>query len=470
MRRFCKCAQSALITSFSLLAAFSATGLLAAELIADKPPQKITWQTDYAQAIDQAKQQGKMMFVFFYEPRESGLRDTFEMISLVDPAVVEKLQEMVCVRLPVDVQIPSRGGKLALMEHSSFRGLQGEQGIAVLDFASRGATYFGSVVNTFPFTRDRCYSARQLLVIFNLPAGSPAERREAYAQRTLPEEMLGEVPNGGAGNREREQQAGVTYWHWDFDQAVEQARREHKRLLVYLHNPRRFMFCRRFETGTLGHPSVQERLADYVCLRLRLNTPITFKGKTLPAINHPKLAEMRGEPGVVVLDFVEQETQYFGDVVSTFPVTRRFSYTSQQMVTILELPPGTLTQRTIIYAIRIHREHPKSTDGEIHPTLLREAEKHSAHQARVRHQGHHQWESRFHQINGKMPMGLTASEVCAESWPGESMLDAAIDCVGCWRHSSGHWRKIRSQHDFYGYDMQRGPNGVWYATGIFSNR
>ncbi len=464
MHRLYECARSARITSFGLLAAFSVTGLFA-----DEAPQQITWQADYAGAVDQAKQQGKMMFVFFYEPRDNGLRDTFEMISLVEPAVVEKLQEMVCVRLPVDVQIPSQGGKLALMEHSSFRGLLGEQGIAILDFASRDAKYFACVVDTFPFTRDRCYSARQLLVILNLPAGTPQSRREAYAQRTLSEERIAEVANGGAGNRERGP-SGANCWQCDFDQAVEQAKLEHKRLLIFLHNPRRFLFCRRFELDILGAPSVQERLADYVCVRLPLNTLITFKDKTLPAIDHPEFGEMRGEPGVAILDFVDEQTEYFGDVVSTFPMTRRFSYTSQQMVTILGLPPGTLTQRTLVYAVRTHPEHPKSTDGEIHPTLLREAKKHSAHQARIRRQGHHQWESRFHQINGKMPMGLTASEVCAESWPGESMIDAAIECVRCWRHSSGHWRKVRSQYDYYGYDMQRGPNGVWYATGIFSGR
>jgi hypothetical protein len=57
--------------------------------------------------------------------------------------------------------------------------------------------------------------------------------------------------------------------------------------------------------------------------------------------------------------------------------------------------------------------------------------------------------------------------VCAESWPGENLVEAAIECVRCWRLSSGHWEAVRTQHTVYGYDMKRGSNDVWYATGIF---
>jgi hypothetical protein len=29
---------------------------------------------------------------------------------------------------------------------------------------------------------------------------------------------------------------------------------------------------------------------------------------------------------------------------------------------------------------------------------------------------------------------------------------------------------VRSRQSFFGYDMKRGRNGVWYATGIFARR
>ncbi|MDE0939549.1 MAG: hypothetical protein OSA43_06300, partial [Pirellulales bacterium] len=77
------------------------------------------------------------------------------------------------------------------------------------------------------------------------------------------------------------------------------------------------------------------------------------------------------------------------------------------------------------------------------------------------------WESRFHrvwaQVGGKPPV-----EVCAESWPDESLLTACLGCVHAWRQSAGHWRAVVGNHPFYGYDIRRGKNRIWYATGIFS--
>jgi hypothetical protein len=39
--------------------------------------------------------------------------------------------------------------------------------------------------------------------------------------------------------------------------------------------------------------------------------------------------------------------------------------------------------------------------------------------------------------------------------------------VASWRQSSGHWRAVSGHHAAYGYDIRRGGNGIWYATGIF---
>jgi hypothetical protein len=138
------------------------------------------------------------------------------------------------------------------------------------------------------------------------------------------------------------------------------------------------------------------------------------------------------------------------------------------MAVILNLPPGTLTQRTIIFAVRIHPDKPASTDGEVLPVLLEEAQEHSQYQANIRQQGHQFWDSRFRRILARLPGGISPREVCAESWPGENLVEAAVECVRCWRTSSGHWSAVRAQQRFCGYDMKRGANGVWYATGIVS--
>lgn len=69
-----------------------------------------------------------------------------------------------------------------------------------------------------------------------------------------------------------------------------------------------------------------------------------------------------------------------------------------------------------------------------------------------------------------LPADLVAQEICAESWPGQSLVEAAQECVHSWRHSSGHWDAVGTRHPLFSYDMQRGATGIWYATGIFGRR
>ncbi len=187
--------------------------------------------------------------------------------------------------------------------------------------------------------------------------------------------------------------------------------------------------------------------------------------------NHPAFAELHGRSGLAVIDLQSPERGTYGRVISLVPVTGRGDAARFPSVAalriLLELPAGSLTQRTLIYAVRLHPETPKSTDGLSSALLMEEAEKHSMHQASIGVQGHHAWDHRFHRINARLPAGLVAQEVCAESWPGQDLFAAAIECVHSWRQSSGHWSAVSGRHTFFGYDMKRGANGIWYATGIF---
>jgi hypothetical protein len=256
-------------------------------------------------------------------------------------------------------------------------------------------------------------------------------------------------------------------WHTDYAKALALAERDERMLLIHFFNPDDDAQCRRFREEVLSDPAVRRKLLEYVCVRLPVDARITSGGKPVTLLKHSAFREMLGRPGVAIIDYANRDEPYHGRVVSTFPLAGKLTYTPERMLVILNLPPGTLTQRTLIYAVRIHPDGPKSTNGTPAPTLLHEARSHSEHQARIRLQGHHNWDRRFHRINRLLPRGLLAVEVCAESWPGESLVEAAIECVRCWRYSSGHWSAVRAHHRVYGYDMRRGSNGIWYATGIF---
>ena len=184
-------------------------------------------------------------------------------------------------------------------------------------------------------------------------------------------------------------------------------------------------------------------------------------------IRHPAFYEMLNTPGIAIIDFKHKDAEYYGKIVSVFPFLKKQPYTVEQTRAMLTLPPGTVTQRSVIFAVRIHPDSPQSTSGELSPRLVEESRSASQYQADIRKQGHHNWDRRFQQINIYLPTELWACEVCAESWEGQHLLESAIECVACWRYSEGHWSAVSAEHPYYGYDMKLGTNGIWYGTGVF---
>jgi len=258
-------------------------------------------------------------------------------------------------------------------------------------------------------------------------------------------------------------------WTSDYAAARELADRENRMLLIFFRDAENDPRSERFETQTLADPKIGEKLQDYVCVKLPLNAKITLDDKETALLEHPAFHEMLGKPGIAIVDYKHREPAYRGYVVSVFPFTGQIDYTAEKMAVILDLPRGTLTQRTLIFAVRTHPEKPAGTDGgDPNSYLLEEAREHAEYQARYGVQGHQQWETRFQRIISRM-RGGSPREICAESWPGQNLVDAAVECVHSWRTSSGHWSAIRSRNQCFGFDMKRGNNGIWYATGIVSN-
>jgi hypothetical protein len=253
----------------------------------------------------------------------------------------------------------------------------------------------------------------------------------------------------------------------DYQAAMHEAVVDRKMLFIYFHERRPNAAQRAFEKLTLADRQIKEKLQRYVLLRLPRDASIVKDGVRIELLKHAAFAEMLGRQGVAIVDLAHEGADYYGHVVSTFPFTPGKYYRKEALSIILDLPPGTLTQRTMIYAVRIHPEAPASTQGIFHTALADEAKEHASYQASILSQGHHSWESRFHRINAKLPSGVVAQEVVAESWPNEGLVEACVDCVHSWRQSPGHWGAVRGRHPVFGYDIKRGRNGIWYATGIF---
>ncbi|MCA9103872.1 MAG: hypothetical protein KDA83_00520 [Planctomycetales bacterium] len=259
----------------------------------------------------------------------------------------------------------------------------------------------------------------------------------------------------------------VIEWHTRYSSAMEQAKDEGKMLFVFFHEagePDLSPFDR-WLNDTQDGPTLAKTM---VFCHVPRDLKVVTEGKEIELIDHPAFQHMEGRPGVAMIDYVDSEDPFHGRVVSVYPLTRQRQLHTSAIANLCRIPRGTLTQRSLVLAVCLHRDRPRSVTGRWNPILAEESQSHSLHQARIRVQGHHNWDSRFHRIIGRLGGSLGAQEVCAESWPGQPLMDAAEECVSSWRGSSGHWQAVSSPQESFAYDMKRGSNGVWYATGLFA--
>ncbi|GAB4132839.1 MAG: hypothetical protein Kow0040_14220 [Thermogutta sp.] len=420
---------------------------------------------DYVTAFRAARQANRPLVVCFYSAGQD------EWCG----AVTAKLGGEAFVALvEIGHAIRSGGKDVVLSQDPAFAPLEGRPGAAVIDFSlPKDSPGYARAGRVFSLPESGALSEEQLAAIRSaavLPGALPPQSAKKLAKEgaAAPQAMRDDSVRTAAAFRPAP--PSLT-WLNDYAAATRTAKEEKRMLLVYLEPEGEEQAALRdqFEK-TLSDPTVAELLPSFVMVKLPQSYVMKEEDREVALLDHPSLQEMEHKPGLFIVDYASEGEEYSGTVVSVFPFLGDRPYTVAQMKVILTLPKGTLTQRTMVYAVSTHPEHPSSVRGTPDPYLFGEAESHSRYQARIRLQGHHFWETRFHRILGHIPPGTLASEVCAESWPGQGLLEAAIECVHSWRQSSGHWRAVSSPQRAYGYDIKRGSNGVWYATGIFAGR
>lgn len=225
--------------------------------------------------------------------------------------------------------------------------------------------------------------------------------------------------------------------------------------------------CQEFDAVVLDDSFVRSSLDRYVLLKLPMDAKtIGDDGTETLILSQPDFKHMAGYPGLVVMDFEHQDTPYYGQVTGILPFWRTECPTAEQAAIFLELPPGTLTQRTLTYAVRIHPDKPLSSEGEPIAPVVQVATDHAKYQADRGVIGHHNFGERSRKVIDLLGSG-SPSEICAQSWSDKSMFEGALNCMRAWRNSSGHWSIARKNHRYYGYDMTEGKNGTWYAVGFF---
>lgn len=262
---------------------------------------------------------------------------------------------------------------------------------------------------------------------------------------------------------------GDLEWHTNYTAAYKQARDERKMLFLFFRDEQKPQLGDIYLNDVLTNADLYEPLSDVVRVVLSVETerPLRIPEEPgLTLLSHSAFKFMYGRQGIAVIDLTDPESDLYGHVVSAHPFSPGKHYTTRGTKLVLGLPTGTVTQRALIYAVRLHPAAPVSTtDGKCHGFLCEQARQSSKLMATYEAVGHHDWGFRSGEIAVKT--GKSAQEVAAVSG-NRSLIDAAIEVVDMWYGSPAHWSIMSSPATIFGYDLVRAPSGNWYGTGIFA--
>ncbi len=263
-------------------------------------------------------------------------------------------------------------------------------------------------------------------------------------------------------------QVGSYYWHTDYGAAYQQARREGRMLFILFRDPAQAHAADSYEAKVLADERLRESLKDFVRATISIDAKIPdengdFSRKLL---DHRAFRHQQGRQGIAIVDLVDPSSPFYGKVVSAHVFSPNKHHTVQSTRTILGLPEGSITQRALVYALRMHPESPQSVYANVSRVLLEQANRHSHYMAQLSQVGHQNFSSRSQAITsqlGRMGVGEVAAQV-----HGATLIEAARNCVAAWRGSPGHWSLIKAPTTLFGYDLVKAPDGSWYGTGLFA--
>jgi hypothetical protein len=263
---------------------------------------------------------------------------------------------------------------------------------------------------------------------------------------------------------------GELDWHTSYSVAYKQARDERKILFLFFRDEREPRLADIYEREVLQSSELADALPEVVRVVLPLDAacPNRVPPHDAPTLlKHSSFQHMYDRQGIAVIDLTDSDSEHYGRVVSAHPFTKGKHYTVRSTKIVLGLPTGTITQRTLIYAVRLHPAAPISTtDGRCHGYLCEQARNGSKLMANYESVGHHDWGSRYGAIAANT--GKSAAEVAAMGG-NLPLVDAAIVVVDQWYGSPSHWGIMSAPASIFGYDLVRAPSGNWYGTGIFAN-
>lgn len=270
-----------------------------------------------------------------------------------------------------------------------------------------------------------------------------------------------------------ETQLAAVKWHEDYLSAYQEAITKKSRLLM-LFRDRAEPDSVTTSTSGVGAPELQPLLEGFV----RVVMPVNFVAPGGKAGESPKLLlEHRSfrhlgvRPGIAVVDLTDSTSPTFGRVVSAVHQPENGKYTPEILAEMLKLPAGSVSQRTLLLAVRTSVRNGGVSTLESSPLLNKLAGRNSRLMAYYGKSGSFEQENRQQAVAAVYGEDVELQELVYAADSATSIQEASIQAVQSWLQVPENLDVLSGQIEALGVEMVQSPDSdSWYATILIVRR
>ncbi len=266
---------------------------------------------------------------------------------------------------------------------------------------------------------------------------------------------------------------GDRQWHGDYLAAYQQAINDKKMLVMLFHdasNPD----LSETRTSGFGAGELQESLDKYVRVSLPINFVAPSADPNAPRtrlLEHRSFRHLRDRAGVAIVDLTDAQGPNYGRVVSALPLPSDGRYSPEVLGTLLQLPSGSIGQRSIVLAVRTGVSGDNFTLGDPKAELHQLANRNARLMAQAEQAGSYDQVARVTAIRESFGDDIRIGELYFASEGPATVQEAAIQAVSKWMQSPEERRTLEGRSFAYGIELFQSPSSQrWFATCIVLSR
>ena len=222
-------------------------------------------------------------------------------------------------------------------------------------------------------------------------------------------------------------------------------------------------------------PSMRPILEQFSRVELPLNAVMPIladknndsQKKGLPnlLLKHRSFRHLGTQPGIAVVDLTNRSSPNYARVVTVLPLPESGQFQNGSLTLALNLPKGTISQRTLLFAIRSTVPDSSLSMREFNSTLVELAHRNSRYMANSGQAGSFDQETHRQRIEQEFGPQAELKQLVFATDSEATIHEAALQAVTSWIETSESFDVLDAPATEMGMDMfQNFESGQWFVT------